>query len=902
MTLHDAIIQVLEHFQTPMKPAQIADQINASRLYVKNDSTDVTGSQIWARVNKYPDLFKIEGEEIWLQDRTVLIYQVFATQLIKLLQNTIAGNDKIRDMVACFLILVYHTNPFVGFNKHRQREAKKTLLFAFEELCREKPLLKDKFSTVLDFIERGMSEYEAEQIADLISGFLFREHNHPSSKKFGSFLNDWINTYSWKSNLRGVEFSTPKVLAKLMCSFYNLENNSIVFDPFAGRTSLLFNLIQTQGDHINKVIAGDINDNSYEMGSINLFFSGFKNFEYQRKNAFTDWHENVSADFFISTPPFGVKVERVIDFNFNREFQSSDSAINAIQLALYYTNNSGKIVLVLPESILFSSTHAHKFIRHKLINEDLLHGIILLPKGLFKPYSSVSSVLLLINKSRVSKSTGVFIYDASKISTSDFDSEINMVSSAFQEEMTITQKARWVEKEEFENSDFDLSVKRYLFQLQETSGLNTLKELTDSSFVGNNISADNINNKEGLPYIQVGNLIDGEGLGTISRENVRSFISDTELNTSPIKKITAGSVLLAKVGTKLKPTLFEDNFPAAASSNIIVLKPVPGILPEYLISQFQSEDVIKQVEIIRRYNAIPNFSLKELLNIKIKKLSFEEQQKYVAVYYSRKATDIKKAETRGNENELYNLISRIKHEIKQPISSIGIDISVLKEYLTQKEKSREFVSLSDLAVPALEGQSKQDIERTKVFYIFDRIITSISEAQVTLKKAEETLNIRKDSLKPEEFEIKSFIESAVISHYTNRNFLIQLEGKEQIITADKYQLKVLFNHLIDNAIKYGFVEGKPKEQSIIRFELKKDSGFLEIDVRNNGRPFSTGFNKALFETKGQTADRNNGSGFGGYHIKQIVENHKGELQIASEEEVRFTDFKVQFKIFLPLNY
>lgn len=70
---------------------------------------------------------------------------------------------------------------------------------------------------------------------------------------------------------------------------------------------------------------------------------------------------------------------------------------------------------------------------------------------------------------------------------------------------------------------------------------------------------------------------------------------------------------------------------------------------------------------------------------------------------------------------------------------------------------------------------------------------------------------------------------------------------------------------------------------------------------NNGTPFSDGFNKSLFETKGATTNRNNGSGFGGYHIRKIIENHGGELEIANSDEVQFSDFKVQFRIFLPLN-
>jgi len=121
--------------------------------------------------------------------------------------------------------------------------------------------------------------------------------------------------------------------------------------------------------------------------------------------------------------------------------------------------------------------------------------------------------------------------------------------------------------------------------------------------------------------------------------------------------------------------------------------------------------------------------------------------------------------------------------------------------------------------------------------------------------------------------------------------------------ADRYQLKVLFKNLFENAIKHGFREKRGKNQNIIKIELTRDpqKGFGEVNVMNNGRPFPRGFNKGLFETMGKTTDRNNGSGFGGYHIKKVIENHRGELHIPDSEDVQFSDFKVRFKIYLPLN-
>ncbi|MBK9320959.1 MAG: hypothetical protein IPM91_20640 [Bacteroidetes bacterium] len=125
------------------------------------------------------------------------------------------------------------------------------------------------------------------------------------------------------------------------------------------------------------------------------------------------------------------------------------------------------------------------------------------------------------------------------------------------------------------------------------------------------------------------------------KTNAKVFVSDTELLDRSIRFIPPSSVLLSKVGTKLKPTIFDQPLKATVSPNVIVLKPGSEITSEYLVSQLQSEYVLKQINAFRKYNAIPSFSL-GLLNLKIKMLPLPLQQEYVAKYYSRKITAVEK--------------------------------------------------------------------------------------------------------------------------------------------------------------------------------------------------------------------------------------------------------------------
>lgn len=902
MTLHEAIEQVLRKNRTPLKAAEIAQHINTGHLYQKKDKTKVSGSQISARVSKFPDLFKIDELGISLHDKNLKPYRDFFLRSKKLLDFiSPADNVRVNDFVASLLILIYYSEHPLRSDMYKNR-AKEALLSSYHSISLKHPKLKDSFIEAINYLSNTLSEFDAQRILELISDHRFDQISPPTNTEFNSFFNEIINTSNWKRNFNVAQFSTPRLISDLMCSIYEIPPNAFVFDPFAGRGSLLSDLIRKTNNQLGKILAGDINKNAVDIGTLNLYSSGFENFDFSQRNAFTDWKGTLNADFTISSPPFNIKVDNSIFYDWIK-FPTNDISLNIIQFAIHHTNINGKISLLLPDSVLYKAQKEAVSIRRWIVDNDFLNGIILLPGSALKPHISTGGILLLFDLSKRSKSTGIFFYDSSEIDVKDFKNEIGAITSAFQNETEINGKARWVNKEEIINNNYDLSVKKYLLQSFDNEEYVPLKELISESFAGNHISSENINKTEGIPYIQVGDLTDGEGLEIFQKTNAKVFVSDTELLDRSIRFIPPSSVLLSKVGTKLKPTIFDQPLKATVSPNVIVLKPRSEITSEYLVSQLQSEYVLKQINAFRKYNAIPSFSLGSLLNLKIKMLPLPLQQEYVAKYYSRKITAVEKAESKARQDELYNIISRIKHEIKQPVSSIGIDISILRDYLRRKEENREPISLAEFVIDPLEGQSYEDTEATKILNILERISKSVNEAQETLQKAEETLNIGKGSFKPETIELKTFLETEIKPLYVNTNCTIEIKGREQTIIADKYQLKLLFKNLIENSLKHGFSDNRPKRDNIIRIELGRDTvkSFLEINFMNNGKTFSPGFNKTLFETKGVTTDRNNGSGFGGYHIKKIIENHKGEFQIANDEEVQLTEFKVRFKICLPLS-
>jgi type I restriction-modification system DNA methylase subunit/signal transduction histidine kinase len=946
MTLHEAIKIVLINYGDS-DYTTIANHINNHSLYFRKDREPVSASQVASRVKKYPEIFEVDANLVQLKSFGLEKLKEIVDIIIKIFKKSSVSSHQLNEILLPGLTILLKFGDFDAFITdfsvvdYEGTSDEDDIIAIMDHIKEYDPQIKLRsYSKILNEFNKinntnrfyelltpaiGLFEsleddikielVEALQYSTVVAYTTYnlrgaiedksvlseRYIQNIKEKDFADFFEKMIYGLNPENRNGDGSFFTPTYINTLITALVQQTETNIFFDPFIGRGSLALSAAKACSPKM--VVGNDINSSTISVAQLLFAVNNIKNIKLNHRDTFRNFIDQSSfADLVVTIPPFGVKMDTKFLQPEWQKFPTSESSANAIQIALHSLKSDGKAFLILSQSFLFATNNAGYSLRKFLITEDLISCVLMLPKGTFKPYAAVNTVLIILDKSRKSGEKGILLYDCSEASLDNFEKDVQDIRTVFLSRSE-NGHGKWVYKKDVEEKNYDLTVKRYFLQSNTGSEFESLRNLVSFFSIGNYVSSDNLNSEEGLPCIQVSDLIEGQSLGIISKDKIKSYITDIDLVKSNLKEIPIGSVLISKVGTKLKPSLFSDNFRAVASSNIIILKPNNTISGEYLISQLQSDYVVQQIEVIRRYNAIPNFNLNDLLDIKIKVIPYHEQQQYATSYYSKKVTEIEKVGVKGKEDDLYNLISRIKHEVKQPVSSIGIDISIITQYLKEKARVNLPISLEDYAIEPLPGQQDADIEATKLINILSRIQFSVEEAQETLTKAEETLNIGKGSLKLESLDIKHFIETVIKPLYINANCTFEIKGRELLIKADKYQLKVLFKHLIDNAVKHGFVESLPKERNVIRVEVSKDiqKNFAQIIFMNNGKPFSKGFNKTLFESKGTTINRNNGSGFGGYHIKKIIENHQGELEIANDEEVRFSDFKIRFNIYLPLN-
>jgi len=102
------------------------------------------------------------------------------------------------------------------------------------------------------------------------------------------------------------------------------------------------------------------------------------------------------------------------------------------------------------------------------------------------------------------------------------------------------------------------------------------------------------------------------------------------------------------------------------------------------------------------------------------------------------------------------------------------------------------------------------------------------------------------------------------------------------VLADKEKLRIVFQNLLENAIKYSNAHGK------IFIALKEKNDFTEVSIKDAGVGISKEGKDRIFEkffrdTEAQKKEAV-GSGIGLYTSKKIVEGHNGKIWFESNED------------------
>ncbi len=194
--------------------------------------------------------------------------------------------------------------------------------------------------------------------------------------------------------------------------------------------------------------------------------------------------------------------------------------------------------------------------------------------------------------------------------------------------------------------------------------------------------------------------------------------------------------------------------------------------------------------------------------------------------------------------------SRISHDIRNPLSNVKMSIELMKN-------SPPDTKITDKTInEKLEVASKN----------IERISHQVNDVLEFVKNRE---------LKKENIRVSAILHDTIESMQIPSNIRIKMAKSDISVFADLFQLQIVFNNIILNAIQ---AIGKDSGEILIKISEKNDK--IIIKFEDSGPNIPEDVLNHIFETLVTT--KQVGTGLGLVSCKTIIENHKGEITVEND--------------------
>jgi type I restriction enzyme M protein len=369
-----------------------------------------------------------------------------------------------------------------------------------KELAKRNPDLRDIFERV-DFMQFASNPENKEILRQLVEVFSEKSLEEVSPDVLGDAY-EWILSYFAPQKAKEGEVYTPREVIRLMVEILDPKQNSSIYDPACGSGGMLiisYNYMKEKYGNVKASLYGqEVNPLTLALAKMNLILHGIIDYHLELGDTllYPRFKENGSLkkfDICLTNPPWnqdGYGEETLKKGEFWRErfkygFPPRQSADWAwIQHLLASTKENGKAAIVIDNGCLFRGGK-EKAIRAKIVEEDLIECVILLPEKLFYN-TGAPGVIIVFNKDKPSdrKRKILFINASNEYAQHPEVRRLNMLSKeniekivkAYREFKDIEGFSRVVDIEEVKNNDYNLNVTLYVFPMEKEEEIDVAKE------------------------------------------------------------------------------------------------------------------------------------------------------------------------------------------------------------------------------------------------------------------------------------------------------------------------------------------------------------------------------------------------------------------------------------------
>lgn len=294
---------------------------------------------------------------------------------------------------------------------------------AMRAVERENPTLKNVLPK--NYANPDLDKRILGDVVDIFTNNIDMSKTGESEDLLGRTYEYCIAQFAEKEGVGGGEFYTPSSIVKTLVSILKPFENCRVYDPCCGSGGMFVQSVKFIRAHSGRrgavsIYGQEANSDTWKMAKMNMAIRGIDaNFGPYHADTFTnDLHPTLKSDFILANPPFNYHPWGQKSLQDDARWKyglppASNANFAWIQHMIHHLAPKGKIGLVLANGALSTQTGGEGEIRKKIIQDDLIEGIVAMPTQLF--YSvTIPVTLWFITKGKKQPGKTLFI-DARKM-------------------------------------------------------------------------------------------------------------------------------------------------------------------------------------------------------------------------------------------------------------------------------------------------------------------------------------------------------------------------------------------------------------------------------------------------------------------------------------------------------
>lgn len=286
------------------------------------------------------------------------------------------------------------------------------------------------------------------------------------------------------------QFRTPRHIIRMMVQLMKPTIEDNICDPAMGSAGFIVESAAYISEHYKKELARKENAEHYKntmfygfdtdqtmlrIGAMNMMLHGVDNPNINYQDSLSEDNQDKNLySLVLANPPFTGSLDyEVVDNSLLTIAKTKKTELLFLSLFTRILKSGGRCASIVPDGVLFGSSKAHLAIRKELVDNQQLEAIISMPSGVFKPYSGVSTAILIFTKTDSGGTDKVWFYDMradgyslddkrSPIEANDIPDIIARYNSLENEaNRTRKEQSFFVPKDEIVANGYDLTINKY---------------------------------------------------------------------------------------------------------------------------------------------------------------------------------------------------------------------------------------------------------------------------------------------------------------------------------------------------------------------------------------------------------------------------------------------------------